>query len=119
MVQKIKINQKRFWPSSLALLVGALLFARSLFEGAMILVGYLLVLLNLWLFLRGLDGIFELYFNDNSRFNKSKIFLLFIRKIFFFIGIFFLGVQFLGTKVIIIVVIYLLQTLLLVYAKEG
>ena len=119
MVQKIKINSKRYWPISLVILVGALLFARSFFEGTMILLGYLLVLLNQWVFLKGLEGIFELYFNDNSRFNKSKIVFLFLRKILFFIGIFFLGVQFLGTKVIIIVVLYLLQTLVLVYAKEG
>ncbi len=119
MPQKIKINKKKYILASFAFLVGALCFARSWMEGAMIFVGYLLILLNHWLFLKGLDGIFDLYFNNNSGFNKSKITLLFLRKILFFIGIFFLGVQFLGSKVIIVVILYLLQTFVLVYAKEG
>lgn len=119
MSQKIKINKKKYIIGSLFFLVGALFFSRTWLEGGMILVGYLLIILNHFFFLKGLEGVFDLFFNKNTGFNKSKITFLFLRKIFFFIGIFFLGVQFLGSKVIIIVVLYLLQTLVLVYAKEG
>jgi hypothetical protein len=119
MHRKIIINKKKYFGFSFILLIGAMCFARSWVEGLSILLGYFLVLSNHLLYLKGLEGIFALYFENNSGFNKSKITFFFLRKILFFIGIFFLGVQFLGTKVIIIVILYLLQTLVLVYTKEG
>ncbi len=119
MYQEIKINQKKYWTLSLLVLLGVLAFSRSINEGLFLFLGYLLVIVNQKYFLRNLTNLFKEYFSDSTKVNKSKLTLFFLRKILFFVGIFFLSVHFLASKVIIIVVAYLLQTFVLVLAKEG